>query len=121
MDKKIGPYILLFTLTIVLIFIVGVRYGQNVEKTNKAVNTYLLSITPTKTVPTTPPLQFQTYTSKSCGISFLYPDSLTKVEESSTSAQFNQGEETAIKFICEKNNFLESSIHTPFANILSSI
>jgi hypothetical protein len=106
MLKKPGPYILLFTLTLVLIFIVGVRYGQNVEKTNKTISNYLLSITPTKPIPTVLPLAFQTYQSKTCGISFLYPNSLTKEKETSQSAQFNEGKETVVSFDCEKNNYL---------------
>lgn len=42
---KIKSYIFLVILTIILFFILGVRYGQKVEKNNKIVD-YILSITP---------------------------------------------------------------------------
>lgn len=42
---KKTSYIFLFLLFIILIFILGVRYGQKVEKNNKVVD-YILSITP---------------------------------------------------------------------------
>jgi len=111
MPKKIGPYILLFALMLVLIFIIGVRYGQNVEKTNKTINAYLLSITP-KPSPTTIPLQFKTYHSKTCGISFLYPDSLTKEKETSLSARFDEDKNPVLEFECEKNNYLTPTAAT---------
>lgn len=42
---KKTSYIFLFLLFFILIFILGVRYGQKVEKNNKVVD-YILSITP---------------------------------------------------------------------------
>ncbi|MEK7597801.1 MAG: hypothetical protein AAB441_04120 [Patescibacteria group bacterium] len=48
---KTKPYLFLFFLIVILVFILGVRYGQKVEKNNKAVD-YLISITP---LPTPPP------------------------------------------------------------------
>lgn len=42
---KKTSYVFLFFLFVVLIFILGVRYGQKVEKNNKVVD-YILSITP---------------------------------------------------------------------------
>lgn len=42
---KTKPYLFLFFLAIILVFILGVRYGQRVEKNNKVVD-YILSITP---------------------------------------------------------------------------
>lgn len=42
---KINSYIFLFVLFVVLIFILGVRYGQSIEKNNKVVD-YILKITP---------------------------------------------------------------------------
>lgn len=54
---KITSYIFLFSLFIVLIFILGVRYGQKVEKNNKVVD-YILKISPYPTYtpyPTIPP------------------------------------------------------------------
>jgi len=42
---KTKPYLFLFFLVIILVFILGIRYGQRIEKNNKVVD-YLLSITP---------------------------------------------------------------------------
>jgi len=48
---KVKPYLFLFSLVVILAFILGVRYGQRIEKNNKVVD-YLLSITP---LPSSPP------------------------------------------------------------------
>ena len=42
---KTKSYVFLFVIILILVFILGVRYGQKVEKNNKIVD-YLLSITP---------------------------------------------------------------------------
>ncbi len=42
---KAKPYLFLFLLVVILAFILGVRYGQQVEKNNKVVD-YILKITP---------------------------------------------------------------------------
>ncbi|MEK7634015.1 MAG: hypothetical protein AAB437_04190 [Patescibacteria group bacterium] len=42
---KTKSYVFLFILLLILFFILGVRYGQKVEKNNKIVD-YILSITP---------------------------------------------------------------------------
>lgn len=42
---KKASYFFIFFLFIVLIFILGIRYGQRVEKNNKVVD-FILSITP---------------------------------------------------------------------------
>ena len=48
------PLLFLFALLILLAFILGVRYGQRVEKNNKVVD-YLLSITPIPLSPSPSP------------------------------------------------------------------
>ena len=48
---KIKSYLFLFFLVVILVFILGVRYGQKVERNNKVVD-YILSITP---FPSSPP------------------------------------------------------------------
>ncbi len=71
---KSKSYLLLFFLALILVFILGVRYGQKVEKTNKIID-YVLSITPriTPTVPISPtPLQYAT------------PSSFLKIKEDPT-------------------------------------
>lgn len=50
---KIKPYLFLFFLIVILVFILGVRYGQRVEKNNKVVD-YVLSITPYPTYTPSP-------------------------------------------------------------------
>ncbi len=84
---KIKSYLLLFVLIVILFFILGVRYGQKVEKTNKAIN-YFLSITPSPTIPITPtPYKYATYEGKLKRINkIIYPSFLKLKENSTTSA-----------------------------------
>lgn len=44
MTRKL-PYLFLFSLIVILTFILGVKYGKKVEQANK-INSYLLKITP---------------------------------------------------------------------------
>lgn len=91
MKLKKTSLILLLILFVILVFIVGVRYGQRVEKTNKIIN-YLISLPPTQTPqPTQKRLEFKEYRHTGCKIQFLYPTFLTKTEESSVSARFSGG------------------------------
>lgn len=104
MIKK-GPYILILILIIFLIFILGVRYGQKVERTNKIIN-YLISIPPSPTgEPTQIPLSFKTYVNKICGVKFLYPSNFKIGEESSESAKF----QNELFFDCAKHKYPELS------------
>ncbi len=82
---KIKSYIFLFLLALILIFILGVRYGQKVEQTNKVVN-YVLSITPSPTITPIQPLEFKKYSNKGCGIEFTYPSSAVVNSEATYSA-----------------------------------
>lgn len=100
--NKSGPYILLFILAVILVFIIGVRYGQRVEKANKVVSS-LLTITPTRK-PTEPPLEFKTFENKTCGITFLYPSALSVQKEGSVSAVLGKNKKHTIAFSCEKAN-----------------
>lgn len=98
MNKK-APWILLLFLLLILIFILGVRYGQKVEQTNEAVS-YYLTVTPQAAVsPTSVPLKFATYKNKFCGIEFTYPNSLS-VKETTSSAAFMRNNEKQIEFDC---------------------
>lgn len=104
MKLKRASLILLLILFVILVFIVGVRYGQRVEKTNKIIN-YLISIPPTPTLqPTQKPVEFKTYENKTCGIRFLYPSSLEKDFESSSSASFKEKHKKVLVFGCEKED-----------------
>lgn len=88
---KAKPYIFLLVLVAILIFILGTRYGQNVEKTNKTIN-YLISLPPTKPPPKIKPLDYLTYKSTTCGISFIYPNNLIYKER--TNAVYFEDKET---------------------------
>ncbi|TRZ52056.1 hypothetical protein D4R99_03420 [bacterium] len=80
---KIKPYLFLFSLAIILVFILGVRYGQGIEKNNKVVD-YLLSITPTPKNPTPTPIKYIDYQSKKWGLKFTFPADLEVKESSKT-------------------------------------
>jgi len=87
MKLKQKPLIFLFVLIIVLSFILGVRYGQSVEKTNKIVD-FVLSITPTK-IPFSPtPVPYIEYKSKKWGLKFIYPANLEIKEDPTSSSIF---------------------------------
>ena len=85
MSKKSGPYILLITLLLVLVLILGIRYGQNVEKTNKKIDC-ILSITPTRPPPSPTPITYQDYKSKKSGIKYTFPTNLSIKEATNSSA-----------------------------------
>lgn len=53
---KKTSYVFLLFLIVILIFILGIRYGQKVEKNNKVVD-YILSITPYPTYTPYPTLE----------------------------------------------------------------
>ena len=106
--NKTGPFILITILIIVLFFILGVRYGQKVEQSNKVIN-YLLSITPTRIPPTQQLLEFVTYKNTKCGIEFLYPSSLKLDRQGTWSAQFSDNKKKVLAFDCvEKKQLLDS-------------
>ncbi len=103
MRLKKASIIFILILIIILVFIIGVRYGQRVEKTNKIVN-YLISLPPKPTAqPTLKPLEFQTYVNKYCALQFLYPNSLKKDLDSSTSAILSRDGQEQIELYCIKN------------------
>lgn len=109
MTKRPIPYLFLALLCGVLLFIVGVRYGQRVEQVNKTVS-YLISIPPTPTsLPTSSPLSFSDYTHSGCKVSFLIPSSLEKTSESSNSAVFSsQNGVLAVALKCEKKPYTKT-------------
>ena len=96
------PLILLLSLTAVLIFIVGIRYGQHVESTNKQ-NAYNFKLA-TQVTPTTQPNQIKyiTYSHKQCKVEFVIPDSLKKLKESTVSASFKGDMGENLSFSCDK-------------------
>lgn len=82
---KITSYIFLFFLFVVLIFILGVRYGQKVEKNNKVVD-YILSITPTPKPPTSTPVKYTEFKSKKWGLKLTFPSNLEIKEDATAPA-----------------------------------
>lgn len=114
MNVKRGPIVFLLALVIILVFILGLRYGQRVEKTNKTID-YLLSLPPSKAPqPTQVPLEFKEYVHKGCGVKFLYPTAATIEKESSMSALFSQGSIQSIKLTCD----LKPALATTEAGLL---
>ena len=101
MGKKVRPYILVASLILILIFILGVRYGQTVEKADKKTR-FLISIPPTKAVPSEKPLNFKTFTSPGCALTFLYPSTLSVEKETSVSAKLTKDRKTVLEFSCQK-------------------
>jgi hypothetical protein len=99
--RRKTPYIFIALLIAIIIFIVGTRYGQKVEKTNKTIN-YLLSITPTKiiTPSAAPTISYNLYTHEGCNISFLKPSYLAIKKETSTSAFLISDKKEKIEFNC---------------------
>ncbi len=111
--NKLGPYILIVFLLLILVFVAGVRYGQKVEQTNKFIN-YLSLLSPTRPQTTPASLQFATYKNEACGLQFLYPTSLKKEKESSFSAQFTNENGSALSFNCDPN---QTSLLTEEENV----
>ena len=107
MKTNSAPYILLGVLFFILIFIVGTRYGQRVEKTNKQIS-YMLSTTPKNPKPTASEIKYQTYQNKSCALEFLYPSVFIKDKETTSSASFVSNfiskNKLEISFSCEEQD-----------------
>lgn len=100
--RKTTPYFFLGFLLLVLLFIVGVRYGQHVEKTNK-LTSYLVSIAPSATpAPSMTPLAFKTYKHTACGVQFLLPSSFTTVKEGTEGAMLQDAGTIKVSFECPK-------------------
>ncbi len=91
--------ILLLVIVAVVLFMLGVNLGKQIELVDKThpFVTPTIIIRPT----TTPiPLTFKTFTSKSCGVSFLYPEVLQD-NSSSTSAELSNNTDV-VKVTCDK-------------------
>ena len=111
--NKLGPYIFIAVLLLVLFFILGVRYGQKVEKTNKTID-YLISLTPAKN-PTPAPIGFKPYSNKICGLSFLYPNTISLDKNATDTAEFFQDNKLKIKIDCTKKNISPPVAETKIA------
>lgn len=101
---KAKPYIFLLVLVALLIFILGVRYGQNVEKTNKNIN-YLISLPPTQPPLPTTILDTKTYLHNGCSVSFLHPAWWENTKETTQSAVFSFENKSVMTIQCDKITF----------------
>jgi len=98
--RKTVPYLFLGLLCIVLFFVIGVRYGQSVQKANQTVPT------PTGAPSATPappdkPLRFNSFSHEGCRLSFLYPSSLEIDRTATNGAMFRQESRIALSFDCD--------------------
>lgn len=123
-----APLILLITLTCILVFVIGLRYGQYVERTNKQ-NAVGVSITPApKTIPKKP-VSYSSFKHKGCGVEILIPTSLSKASESSTSASFKDESQSVLSFRCDRtgtgsakvNPYTGRSVYFSVANSLKPL
>jgi len=96
---KIKSYIFLIVLFVILVFIIGVRYGQKVEQANKTIN-YYLSPPPTKQPSPHPIQDYKMFIHSGCAISFLYPSTFTVEKNSTQEAYFTQDKIKALTFSC---------------------
>lgn len=108
---KIRSYLLISFLTIILFFILGVRYGQKVEKTNKVI-TFVLSITPTQKPTPTKALEFKSFQNTTCGILFIFP-SLFAVKETSISGVFLNNNQKQLEFNCKSSSQFKDLFEDP--------
>jgi hypothetical protein len=110
MRKKV-PYIFLGILIVIVIFILGVKLGGRVEKTNKVIDV-ILSLPPTKTPAPTKPIAFDTFKHKECGIQFLYPKTLKAEKISTEDAHLvANGTDEEIYVNCSKSNYLTTILN----------
>jgi hypothetical protein len=112
MNKKVTPYLFLGILLLILIFILGVKYGKKVEVTNRELKfIHGLTLTPTPSPIPTKPVAFSMYTNKECGIQFLYTKELL-VNEASFEAHFKEtGTQSDLIYInCAKTSILPKLI-----------
>ncbi|MCL4375070.1 hypothetical protein M1523_04405 [Patescibacteria group bacterium] len=96
---KTQSYLFLVFLLVVLVFILGVRYGQQVERTDR-VPTPVTSRAPAPTIA----LDTKTYIHQGCGVSFIYPAWWHNEVTSSRSASFAFAGQTVMSVICDKTN-----------------
>lgn len=106
-QKKILPPLLIITLICIVLFISGIRYGQNVERKNKEIAVQL-SLTPrfSPTPYIEPTVEFQTFRHDGCKLEFVQPSFLRVKNVTTNSAQlvsYNQGNEYSIKLDCSDN------------------
>ena len=82
MKTNIKPYLLLFCLLSIVLFLAGFRYGRKVEQLDKKYVQPTKIISPTKALnPTSKPVGFRSYNSLPCKVSFLIADDFKKMTD----------------------------------------
>lgn len=105
MKRKL-PFYFLGALFILLVFMIGLRYGQQVERVNK-ITSYLISIPPSPTkTPTLPPFSLIAYHHKNCDVSFSFPNSFHIEKETSMSANLVEGKTTHLTLSCDPKTII---------------
>ncbi|MFH1827387.1 MAG: hypothetical protein ABH812_03095, partial [bacterium] len=89
---------LITALLLILFFIVGVRYGQRVEKTNNKIS-QSLSITPKPSL-SIDISKFKTFKSDTCNFEFLYPSKLQLID-STLSADIKSKDKISFNLLCD--------------------
>lgn len=93
--QKNGPFYLISGLLLILFFIIGVRYGQRVEKTNKNISAIL------STTPKLIKYEFKKYKNEKCNLEFSYPSNLKINKETTSSGEFKNNKKTVLNFSCD--------------------
>ncbi|PIZ65288.1 hypothetical protein CO051_02560 [Candidatus Roizmanbacteria bacterium CG_4_9_14_0_2_um_filter_39_13] len=100
---KKGPIIFILILLLTLVFILGVQYGKKVNVADEALS-LLMSITPNP--PAQDPIEkhyaFEMYTNDTCGVSFVYPNSLHLKIASSGASLLSANDTSEITVSCSK-------------------
>lgn len=94
--QKSGPFYLISALLLILFFIIGVRYGQRVEKTNKKISAIL------STTPKPQHYEYKKYKNDFCNMEFSYPSNLKIGKETTSSAEFKSKNNAVLNFSCDK-------------------
>lgn len=108
-EMRKQSYILLIILFVAVFFIIGVRYGQRVEKFNKVVAALPTPTNPPTETPTPtlrPSLEsYLSFKHDDCNIKMLIPDSFTIKEKASDSAKILSKEsgESVLTLRCAQN------------------
>lgn len=113
MSRKITPYVFLGLLAIVLFFILGVRYGQQVEKTNEVID-FMATLAPSPKATSIPtatqaPLSFSPYKHLGCGIELVRPSLVSIGKEGTDSATLTEKSEIMLAFSCAKNISIQTA------------
>ncbi|MEK7587530.1 MAG: hypothetical protein AAB457_01790 [Patescibacteria group bacterium] len=96
-----NTYLLVSILAVFAALLIGINLGKRFFASPVAPSANRPSIQPT---PTPLPIQLVSYSNETCGFSFTYPDTFTKMDNASGSAfLINQASNESITVTCQKN------------------